>query len=169
MKSHTFFLLFTFLTIANVFSQSFKIEVDEKTSNPMLIGICSRNIFLTSEFSSWFSKEYSEYTLNKDILSSIPDSFSNFKILAVMGTWCGDSRREIPRFYKILDELQFPDTNVTLIAVNRKKQGLNNETDELNIQLVPTMIFYKNGIEIGRIIETPIKSLEEDIYNILIK
>jgi len=68
-----------------------------------------------------------------------------------------------------MDEIKFPDTSITLIAVNRKKQGLNNETDGLNIQLVPTMIFYKNGVETGRIIETPVNSLKEDIYNILTK
>ena len=169
MKSLIFFLLLIIVTFNNILSQSCKIEVDEKTSNPMLIGKCSRDIFSTSDFSSWFSREYSEYNLKKDILSSIPDNFNDFKILIVMGTWCGDSRREVPRFYKIMDEIKFPDTSITLIAVNRKKQGLNNETDGLNIQLVPTMIFYKNGVETGRIIETPVNSLKEDIYNILTK
>jgi thiol-disulfide isomerase/thioredoxin len=153
----------------NIYSQTCKIEVDEKSGNPMLMGICSREAFLSSDFSDWFSKEYSDYSTNGDVLSSISKNFNDYKILIVMGTWCGDSRREIPRLYKILDEIQFPDSNLFLVAVNRKKQGLFNEAEGLDIQLVPTIIFYKNGGEIGRIIETPVKSLEEDIKDILTK
>jgi len=169
MKS---FILFFFLFVSafvNLYSQSCKVEIDEKSGNPMLVGICDREAFLTSDFSDWYNKEYSDYRVNQDILSLIKKDYTDLKILIVMGTWCGDSRREIPRFYKILDEIQFPDSNLTMVAVNRKKQGLLNETDGLNIQLVPTIIFYKNGGEIGRIIETPVKSLEEDITNILTK
>lgn len=169
MKSFILFFLFSVSAFFNLYSQSCNIEIDEKSGNPMLMGICSREAFLTSDFSAWFSKEYSDYLTNQDILSSISKDYIDYKILIVMGTWCGDSRREIPRFYKILDEIQFSDSNLSLVAVNRKKQGLFNETEGLNIQLVPTIIFYKNGGEIGRIIETPVKSLEEDIKNILTK
>ena len=45
--------------------------------------------------------------------------------------------------------------------------GLLNETEGLNIEKVPTFIFYKNGIEIGRIIESPEKSIEKDFLKIL--
>ncbi len=34
-----------------------------------------------------------------------------------MGTWCGDSKRETPRFYKILDETGFNQNNFELITV----------------------------------------------------
>ena len=37
----------------------------------------------------------------------------------------------------------------------------------LNIHHVPTVIFYKNGNEIGRIIEYPVQLLEEDMVAIL--
>jgi len=169
MKLIILFFALSVSAFYNIYPQSCKIETDEKSGNPMLIGICTREAFQTSDFSDWYSREYSEYSVKKDILSLIPDDYNNLKILMVMGTWCGDSRREVPRFYKILDEIKFPESNVTLVAVNRKKQGLSNETEGLNIQLVPTMIFYKNGGEIGRIIETPVKSLEEDIFDILSK
>lgn len=84
-----------------------------------------------------------------------------------MGTWCSDSREQIPAFYKILDELNYPSDKVTLICVDRKKKGLSNEADGLNIELVPTIIFYRNGEEIGRIIETPQESLEKDLLGII--
>jgi hypothetical protein len=36
-----------------------------------------------------------------------------------------------------------------------------------NIVYVPTFIFYKDGVEVGRIVEAPKHSLEIDIINIL--
>jgi hypothetical protein len=39
--------------------------------------------------------------------------------------------------------------------------------DTLNIERVPTFIFLKNKVEAGRIIETPVTSLEQDMLNIL--
>jgi hypothetical protein len=52
---------------------------------------------------------------------------------------------------------------VTLINVNRDKQGLENEVAGLDINFVPTFIFYKAGEEIGRIIEMPYETLEKDM------
>jgi len=43
-----------------------------------------------------------------------------------------------------------------------------NETDNLDILKVPTIIFYLKGKEIGRIVETPVKSLEKDMARIIL-
>ena len=86
-----------------------------------------------------------------------------------MGTWCSDSRREVPRFYKILDSLNFPSAKVKLIMVDRKKEAAGIDISPFNIELVPTMIFYNDGLEDGRIIETPKETLEKDLEEILVK
>ena len=89
------------------------------------------------------------------------------KITIVMATWCSDSRREVPRFYKILDFLKFNNDNTTLINVNSAKKTSDIDISTINIQRVPTIFFYINNNEIGRIIETPKISLEKDMVNIL--
>jgi len=43
-----------------------------------------------------------------------------------------------------------------------KKHALGREDKKFKIERIPTFIFLRNGKEIGRIIETPVKSLEED-------
>ena len=84
-----------------------------------------------------------------------------------MGTWCGDSKREIPRFYKVLKAAKFNVSNLEMIAVNRGKKTPDNLQKGLNIFRVPTFIFYKNGKEIGRYVEYPRVSLEKDILAIV--
>jgi hypothetical protein len=38
--------------------------------------------------------------------------------------------------------------------------------DAMQIKNVPTFIFYREGMEIGRIIEKPTNSLESDLYEL---
>ena len=84
-----------------------------------------------------------------------------------MGTWCSDSRREVPRFFKILDAVNYPSDKVAIICVDEDKKTRGNELTGLKIELVPTLIFYKNGNELGRIVESPNDTLEKDIIKIL--
>jgi thiol-disulfide isomerase/thioredoxin len=86
-----------------------------------------------------------------------------------MGSWCGDSQEQVPKFYKIISLLNFDENKIQLIAVDRKKHAREYDAlvQSLNIELIPTFIFYKNGKEIGRIIETPKETLEADILEIL--
>ena len=83
-----------------------------------------------------------------------------------MGTWCGDSKRETPHFYKILEEAGFNFKNLELITVNRSKRTPDNLQKGLNIFKVPTFIFYKNEKEIGRYVEYARESLEKDMLKI---
>ena len=90
-----------------------------------------------------------------------------------MGTWCGDSKREVPRFIKILESVDYPMENLKIVAVDKRrdfyKKSPQGEEWGLNIRRVPTFIFYKNGREINRIIETPVTTLEVDIVSIVLQ
>ena len=37
-----------------------------------------------------------------------------------MGTWCGDSKREVPRFYKILDEMGVKEQDIQLYNLDNR-------------------------------------------------
>jgi len=84
-----------------------------------------------------------------------------------MGTWCGDSKEQTPIFYKILDAANFNYNNLQLIAVNRGKSTPDNLQEGLNIERVPTFIFYKKGKEIGRFVEFPQETVEADMLKIV--
>jgi hypothetical protein len=143
------------------------IILDENSGKPMAVGFSSREVFSDTSFSWWFDSEYENYTVDSAALESIQYIPEDVAMTVIMGTWCSDSRREVPRFYKILDYLKYPSDDITLIAVDRDKKGLEGEVTDLNIEFVPTIIFFSGEEEIGRIIETPEESLETDLVNIL--
>lgn len=132
-----------------------------------LVGYVQKTDFEKNVFDEWFSQNYNDYQLDVEIVNQIKPLLKGVKIKAVMGTWCGDSRRETPVFYKLLDATDFNYKNLSMIAVDRTKSVPDQEEEELNIERVPTFIFFKNGIEINRFVEYPRETLEKDFLNIL--
>lgn len=164
--SSVLFILMINFTSAQVKDTSPKIIIDEKSNKPMLIGFCSRdNLLSDTSFSWWFEAEYEAYDLEDSVIKLI--KLDSIKIVCVMGTWCSDSRREVPHLFKILDALKFDYKNFEMFCVDRKKQAEGFDIDQFVIEKVPTFIFYKNDSEIGRIIESPVETLERDILKIL--
>jgi thiol-disulfide isomerase/thioredoxin len=133
-----------------------------------LLGYFTYGQMTRQPHSAWYMKGFDEYQFNNEPLEKllrIPKEELTIKI--VMGSWCPDSRREVPRFMRILDKWQFPIGKVTFIGVDNAKLAPVGEYSGLNIERVPTFIIYKNNIEAGRIIENPKTSLEQDMVNIL--
>ena len=140
---------------------------DKQSKTRILVGLSNRGGLQQNPFSGWFNKEYGAYAFNNDAIQRIKNDSENLSIKLFMGTWCRDSRREVPRIYRILDAAGFDESCLTLINVNRGKNSPGGEEIGLNIHHVPTVILYKNGNEIGRIIESPVQLLEEDMVAIL--
>jgi thiol-disulfide isomerase/thioredoxin len=84
-----------------------------------------------------------------------------------MGTWCSDSRRDSPAFFKLMDFLNVKNKKLKLIAMSLEKNTPDSLEKGLEIYNIPTFIFKKDGKEINRIVEFPIETLEKDIFNIL--
>jgi thiol-disulfide isomerase/thioredoxin len=133
-----------------------------------LLGYFNRSQMSGEPHSAWFLKGYDAYQPSQDAVNKLTElGKSDITIKIVLGTWCPDSRREVPRFMRILDIWTFPAEKVTFIGVDNFKNGPVGEFQSLKIERVPTFIIYKNNIEAGRIIENPVTSLEQDMVNIL--
>jgi thiol-disulfide isomerase/thioredoxin len=143
-------------------------DVNFSDKSTWILGYFNPNILTQPLYSGWYIKGYDDYQFSSSVINQLQDiSKDNLTIKIVMGVWCSDSRREIPRFMRILDIWSFPVSMITFIGVDNAKSSSVEEYDKLNIQLVPTFIIYKNNIEAGRIIEKPTTSLEQDLVNIL--
>ena len=80
---------------------------DKQSNSRMLVGLSNRHGLQQNPFSGWFNKEYGAYALNEEAVQGIKNNSNNLSIKLFMGTWCKDSRREVPRIYRILDAVGF--------------------------------------------------------------
>jgi thiol-disulfide isomerase/thioredoxin len=69
------------------------------------------------------------------------------------GTWCEDTQNLLPKFYQLVNASGYPQSKISLIAVDRKKQTINDLSKIYNISNVPTFIVLKDGKEVGRVVE----------------
>ena len=138
----------------------------------ILYGVCTKDSLAIDPFGKWFNTNYESYQPNTATIVSLKkQNFDNISIKVFFGTWCGDSKREVPRFLKLLSAISFPDKKIQLIGVGTGdslvKQSPGHEEASLGVFRVPVFIIYKNGVEINRINEFPVFSLEKDLLGIL--
>lgn len=161
MKNLKLFVPVLFIIISGC--RIFKNESKEKIQT----GLISLN---EVKHYKWFKQEYKKYNFLKNVTDSLAGAES-FKITIVGGDWCSDTKIYLPRIIKILEEVKFLEENLKIIFVDRSKQkpeGVDNSFDGLQIKFVPTFIVYDlTGNEIGRIVESPKKTLEEDLLKII--
>lgn len=155
-------LLIFFLCSCSLFNS--KSEVN----NNDLVGEITPKTIQESEHSSWFNKEKGSYIVDTETLADFENNPERIKALSVkiyLGTWCSDSRRELPRFCNIMSFLNV--TDLEFIGLDRNKKSPEKFEKGMNIHHVPTFIIYQNGKEINRIIESPVQSLEKDLIAII--
>ncbi|MFD2099594.1 thioredoxin family protein [Flagellimonas iocasae] len=159
------------LCTALVFSQEFNQEIVQEDGRKFMVGKINLDGLHTEPYQQWFHQGMKTYAVDKTLVELFKKDLAQYNIKLFLGTWCGDSKRETPRFIKILEAADYPMEQLEIIALDRRaaqyKKSPTGEEKGLNIIKVPTMIFYKNGKEVNRIVERPIASLEEDIAQIV--
>ncbi len=153
----------------NVSAQEVNKKIHDQARNKdVLINVCTREgITSFPEFKEMYDPLYAAYVPDAATMIELKKLVKKEKIKIVFGTWCGDSKVNVPNFFKVLDNLQFKEKNVEIIAVDGAKKAENGIIDGLNIQRVPTFIvFDKKGKELGRIVEHPKTTLEGDLLAI---
>ena len=84
-----------------------------------------------------------------------------------LGTWCGDSRCEVGRFFVSLDAIEGPPPfTLRFIGVNRAKEapGFSEGTQ---LRFVPTFIVRREGVEVGRVVESAPDGIERAVLDLL--
>lgn len=161
-------LLLSFIIIVTTSCKAQKNEPNailDKDGN--LVGIANKDYFLVEPFNEWFLTNYNAYEVDPATVESLKPLLENVKIKVFMGTWCGDSQDQTPVLYKILDSTNFNFDELQLITVNKNKKTPDSLEVGLDIERVPTFIFYKEGKEIGRFVEYPRESVEVDMLKIV--
>ncbi|QTE24086.1 thioredoxin family protein [Polaribacter cellanae] len=162
--------LFLFLFTITLTSCSAQQEITAaKNKSGDLVGFANKTSFMQAPYNAWFTQNYKNYKPDAKTIEALKKELKGYKIKGFMGTWCGDSKRETPHLFKILEAANFNMNKLELVTVNRSKKTPDNLQESFNILRVPTFIFYKNDKEVGRYVEYARESLEKDILKILSK
>lgn len=136
-----------------------------------LVGPVTRAQLRQPPYASWFERNYADGAPDPSVAASLAPKLAGISIEAYFGTWCGDSRRQIPRLARLLDEAQAPENTLTLIGLSDRtgefKQSPGRPEAARLVHRTPTLVVLREGREIGRIVETPAASLGADLLAIL--
>jgi thiol-disulfide isomerase/thioredoxin len=145
--------------------------VEAHAQSGKLLGVCTRDSLLKDPYINWYQKNYDQYVPELSIINELRRvQWKDYTVEIYFGTWCGDTKREMPRFLKIMDRVGFDSKKIKFIAVDSGKdykQSPGGETLSKGIYRVATFIVLKNGKEVNRIVEHPVQSLERDLLDLI--
>jgi len=136
-----------------------------------LAGAITRSDLRVPPFSEWFDSQYTKYQASDRTVALLRKAIEGVSVEAYFGTWCGDSRRQIPRLLRILDLAGVEESRLSLVALSDQRMQFKRSPGRLEekryIHRTPTIVLVRNGAEIGRIVETPSETIEADLLAIL--
>ena len=151
--------------------------VDMPERGTVLFGPVTREEIVSS-INDW-DREYFEYEPDPTVVAALSDKLFDVDLAVIFGTWCSDSKREVPRLWKILEEAGYPVDEVEMLAVgsSRFTADMGVPADLIawsdavkryyGVEAVETIIVTREGKELGRIVEAPEGTLEEALLKIL--
>ena len=154
------------ITITACSSSKYTISTDQK-GKIMLIGKLTYEEWQKDAgWASYSADNYEpEYSLTVILKQIVKEKNITFKLFS--GSWCEDSESEVPKIFKLLNESKISLDKIDLYGVDREKKESTGEAEKYKIERVPTLLILKGDNEVGRIIEYPDKSWEEDILTMI--
>jgi len=91
-----------------------------------------------------------------------------FELIILHAGWCKDCQYHMPVWNKICQDITNSGIKVTYSGVQREpRQDELGYCDKFNARKIPTFIAVRDGKELGRIVENPVASIEEDLAAML--
>jgi thiol-disulfide isomerase/thioredoxin len=139
-------------------------QVLDYQGKKMLKGVINRNLIESDTAFTWFKENMQYGQPDAAAVVAFQQHKSDITMIIFGGTWCEDTQNLLPKFYKLIDKSGFPESRITLVAVDKQKTTVNNLHITYHITNVPTFIVLKSGKEIGRVVEygkdgDPVKEL----------
>ena len=135
-----------------LFAQAPEISRDAN-GNKILKGFITEQELATDSSFAWFAKNQEGYVPDQAALQALKANKDSINIIAFGGTWCGDTKFILPKFFMLADAAGFPESRVTLIGVDHDKKTIQHLSEAFDITNVPTIIVMKKGKELGRVVE----------------
>lgn len=165
MRKHFLYFLIAFVV---QFSFSQKKEKTIIDNDGYLVGYATKKSFQHKNYENWFADYYGSYNTEKEVIKQLKAVSKGVKIKGYIATWCWESRRDVPRLYKVLEEIGFDFNNLELISVDRSRTLPVGKNKGDKIGIVPEFIFTKNGKELGRLTKYPMGNIEKYLLKTII-
>ncbi len=152
------------LTSCRTFRKSWEFQTYK--GQPVAVGRVNTDVLQHKKLGRWFEENYQAYRPDPEVITRLKSHRERIFVEIYLGTWCPDSRQHVPAFIKVLDRAGWNSSQVEIYALERKYKQ-NERAKSKGIIRVPTFIVYKDNKELGRIIEYPMTTLEQDLMEIL--
>ncbi len=130
------------------------IYITQKDGNTKILnGIISKQVLETDTAFAWYVENKKYGQTNAEAISIFSKQKEKFSLLVFGGTWCEDTHNLLPKFYKLIEKSGYPESSITLVAVDREKKSISPLVNAYNIKNVPTFIIVQQGKEIARVVE----------------
>jgi thiol-disulfide isomerase/thioredoxin len=138
----------------------------EKSEKPVLLGAITREQ-VEAAVPDWVQAEI-EALPEKTAVQALASVPPGAEVTVFLGSWCGDSRREVARLWRVMDESggSLP-CNISYIGVDHDKKEPAALLAGRDVLYVPTFIVQRGGHEVGRIVETSPHGVEQDLLALL--
>lgn len=154
MKTYISAVIFGLLLAAcSTTKKASTFTVIQNGNEKILKGTISRAIIENDSAYGWFKENMKWGKADAAAVAAFSKNKDKFKMVVFGGTWCGDTKNLLPIFYRLVEKSGYPEKNITLIGVDRAKTAPNDLHLKYNIKNVPTFIVFKDGKEIGRVVE----------------
>lgn len=142
------------VVIFSVQLASAQTEVTREANGTKIVkGFLTKQELATDSSFTWFAENQKGYTPDQNALQLLRANRDSVSILAFGGTWCGDTKFILPKFFVLADAAGLSPDRVTLLGVDRSKKTIQHLSETFGITNVPTLIVMKNGKEVGRVVE----------------
>jgi thiol-disulfide isomerase/thioredoxin len=136
------------------------------SEKPVLLGPITREQ-VEAAVPDWVQTEV-ESAPEKTAVAALAAVPPGAEVTVYMGSWCGDSRRELSRLWRTLDESggSLP-CKISYIGVDHDKKEPAALVAGVDLLYVPTFIVKRDGHEVGRIVESSPHGVEQDLLALL--
>lgn len=160
------YILVAILIVAGCKSSSETVQPDASEGEPVVqseepfTGAVTRDEILAGS-ESW-AGAFAEAEFDNAAATRLAEVEPGAEVTIWLGVWCGDSRREVTRWWKAVDAAGDLPFTVEMIGVAR---GFGERYEDL--EAVPTFVVTRDGREVGRVVETSVTSIEKDVLALL--
>jgi len=120
-----------------------------------------------------WGEELDAYQPDPAAVERLRQATGAYRVEVVLGTWCGDSEREVPRLVRVVEEVGGDRFALLLHGVDRGKRVTDpafppGVLPDATAERVPTiLVLDEAGLELGRVVETAEQPLEQLLVEML--